>query len=224
MWSLEITKENLDNQRNAVQEERRSASTTSRTAGPFEAIDELAYDNFAYAHSVIGSMDDLNAASVEDVASFFKTYYAPNNAVLAIVGDVKTGRGAREGPQVLRVDPVAAPAAAGGLHRAAAERRKAAAIDDPLARAAAHRHRLHDAAGAAPDDDALRCWRRSSASGRSSRFYENLVRQQALTSGVPRVVDRQRRGPGLFRVGATALPGKSIGRPREGRSTPRSKR
>ena len=34
-------------------------------------------------------MDDLSAASVEDVASFFKTYYAPNNAVLAIVGDVK---------------------------------------------------------------------------------------------------------------------------------------
>ena len=52
--------------------------------------DELAYDNAAYEHSVIGSMTDLNAATVEDVAAFFKTYYAPNNAVVAIVGDVET--------------------------------------------------------------------------------------------------------------------------------------
>ena len=51
---------------------------------------ELLYDNFAYKHSVIGSMDDLNAATVEDVASFFKMYYAPNNAVLTLVGDFKT--------------------------------------------------------------------------------------------------------------------------------------
>ena len=51
---------------------------------------ELIYDNFAYKHSVIGSMEDLNAATVEDVAEFFKMYYAPNNAVLVLVGDFKT--------------------------------------------------------------------------------------------------------------------------------------
>src|ERR687891_2440245 len=89
MRSLEITKENLDNQRNAVQEERRLGVDNQPYGKTFEAIDELAYDNFAYEHSVIGSMDDLNAASVDDVGAFFKTYYAPNNAVLAIVGDVK---------------------------------------------------------------------------------------------------------------------------------------
>ena len=50
----------------------------------------LLYDNFAYKHTTIGSMEDLNAASVEDVASFFKMYYAPNNAVLTLVGDFKT--------------------------------------------------------------------------------------------------------------------------------------
>ena len=53
-------------------------------------VDDLAYENFAYEHSVIGSMADLNAASVDDVKAFFKTYYAPNNAVLAIVGDIDT--------------------------------------------------------------------------------------------------------------------------------------
>ena len=88
MRSLEITKANLDNQRNAVQEERRQGLDNQPYGRSFELIDELAYDNPAYEHSVIGSMADLNAASVEDVASFFKTYYAPNNAVLAIVGDI----------------------------------------------------------------------------------------------------------------------------------------
>src|SRR6185436_4202641 len=90
MRSLAITKENLDNQRNAVQEERRLGVDNEPSGKSDELIDEIAYDNEAYKHSVIGSMADLNAASVEDVASFFKTYYAPNNAVIAIVGDVDT--------------------------------------------------------------------------------------------------------------------------------------
>ena len=90
MWSLDITKDNLDNQRNAVQEERRLGVDNRPYGKTFEAIDELAYKNFAYAHSVIGSMADLNAADVSDVRAFFKTYYAPNNAVLSVVGDVKT--------------------------------------------------------------------------------------------------------------------------------------
>jgi predicted Zn-dependent peptidase len=71
-----------------VQEERRQGLDNQPYGRSEELIDELAYDNPAYKHSVIGSMVDLNAASVEDVASFFKTYYAPNNAVLAIVGDI----------------------------------------------------------------------------------------------------------------------------------------
>ena len=59
MWSLEITKENLDNQRNAVQEERRLGLDNQPYGKTFELIDELAYENPAYEHSVIGSMADL---------------------------------------------------------------------------------------------------------------------------------------------------------------------
>ena len=88
MKSLAITKENLDNQRNAVQEERRLRLDNQPYGKSQERFNEMAYDNFAYKHSVIGSMEDLNAATVDDVASFFKTYYAPNNAVLALVGDL----------------------------------------------------------------------------------------------------------------------------------------
>src|SRR4029079_13825245 len=90
MKSLDITKANLDNQRNAVQEERRLGLDNQPYGKTYEAIGEQAYDNPAYKHSVIGSMEDLNAASVDDVATFFKTYYAPNIAVLTIVGDVDT--------------------------------------------------------------------------------------------------------------------------------------
>src|SRR3954452_5349366 len=90
MKSLDINKDNLNNQRGAVQEERRLRVDNQPYGATFERIGEQAYDNPAYKHSVIGSMDDLNAASVDDVATFFKTYYAPNNAVLSIVGDFDT--------------------------------------------------------------------------------------------------------------------------------------
>ncbi|HKR02446.1 MAG TPA: pitrilysin family protein, partial [Pyrinomonadaceae bacterium] len=87
MKSLVISKDNLDNQRNAVQEERRQGVDNQPYGKSSEVQQELLYDNFAYKHTTIGSMEDLNAASVEDVASFFKMYYAPNNAVLTLVGD-----------------------------------------------------------------------------------------------------------------------------------------
>src|ERR671939_635247 len=90
MRSLAITKANLDNQRNAVQEERRLGVDNQPYGKSGEIMQQTLYDNFAYKHTTIGSMEDLNAASVEDVAAFFKMYYAPNNAVLTIVGDFKT--------------------------------------------------------------------------------------------------------------------------------------
>src|SRR6266508_2647664 len=71
MRSLAITRDNLDNQRNAVQEERRLRVDNQPYGKTGEIQQELLYDNFAYKHSVIGSMEDLNDASVEDVAQFF---------------------------------------------------------------------------------------------------------------------------------------------------------
>jgi len=87
MRSLAITKENLDNQRKAVQEERRQY-VDNQAYGKSEEEQQLQiYDSFAYHRTIYGSMEDLDAATVDDVAAFFKTYYAPNNAVLTIVGD-----------------------------------------------------------------------------------------------------------------------------------------
>src|SRR5579884_2733792 len=88
MRSLFVNQTNLDNQRNAVQEERRLGIDNQPYGKAYVDIDNISYDNFAYKHSTIGSMRDLDAATVEDVRDFFRMYYAPNNAVLSLVGDV----------------------------------------------------------------------------------------------------------------------------------------
>ncbi|MFL6227840.1 MAG: M16 family metallopeptidase [Pyrinomonadaceae bacterium] len=87
MRSLKVTQENLDNQRHAVQEEKRLTYDNRPYSNGFLRLNELVFQNPANAHSTIGSMEDLDDASVEDVREFFRIYYAPNNAVLSIVGD-----------------------------------------------------------------------------------------------------------------------------------------
>jgi zinc protease len=89
MRALVLTQEKLDNQREAVKEEKRLRVDNQPYAPSFETADALAYDAFAYKHPVIGSMDDLSAASLEDARRFYETYYAPGNALLAITGDVE---------------------------------------------------------------------------------------------------------------------------------------
>ncbi len=90
MRSLSITDSNFTNQREAVKEERRlRVDNQPYTSSIFEGIYALADSAtcFPYAHSIIGSMDDLNAAKTADVKTFFDLYYAPNNATLTVVGD-----------------------------------------------------------------------------------------------------------------------------------------
>ncbi|MCC6824812.1 MAG: insulinase family protein [Acidobacteria bacterium] len=91
MRSLAVTQENLDNQREAVKEEKRLRYDNQPYGQIFDLISEMIYQNFANAHSTIGSMEHLDAASVEDVREFFRIYYAPNNAVVAISGAFDEG-------------------------------------------------------------------------------------------------------------------------------------
>lgn len=86
MRSLAVTQENLDNQRETVKEEKRLHYENQPYGEVFDLINSMIYRNFANAHSTIGSMEDIDAATVEDVREFFRVYYAPNNAVLAISG------------------------------------------------------------------------------------------------------------------------------------------
>lgn len=94
MRSLAVTQENLDNQREAVKEEKRLRYDNQPYGQIFDLISSMIYKNNANSHSTIGSMEHLDAASVEDVQEFFRIYYAPNNAVLVLSGafDPKTAR------------------------------------------------------------------------------------------------------------------------------------
>jgi len=84
-----LTKQKLDNQREVVKNERRQSFDNQPYGSWLEKALAYVYpESHPYHHSVIGSMTDLTNASVEDVTSFFKTYYAPNNAVLVIAGDL----------------------------------------------------------------------------------------------------------------------------------------
>ncbi len=88
-WLLPaMTQEKLDNQRDVVKNERRWRVDNQPYGDWDERIQALVYPpDHPYHHSVIGSMEDLDAASLEDVEQFFRTYYAPNNAVLTLCGD-----------------------------------------------------------------------------------------------------------------------------------------
>ena len=86
MRSLAVTQENLDNQREAVKEEKRLRYDNQPYGQIFDLINEMIYKNFANAHSTIGSMEHLDDATVEDVQEFFRIFYAPNNAVLVLSG------------------------------------------------------------------------------------------------------------------------------------------
>src|ERR1700689_2227908 len=91
MRSLAIPAENLKNQQEAVKQERRLRfDNEAYNTSIIEKWPALVFGNFQSSHSLIGSFEDLEAASVDDVSKFFKTYYAPNNAVLVIAGDFET--------------------------------------------------------------------------------------------------------------------------------------
>lgn len=85
--------ESMENQRDVVKNERRQRYDNVPYGTAFEKLTALAYpEGHPYHHTPIGSMADLDAATLEDAREFFRTYYAPNNAVLSVVGDIDPGQ------------------------------------------------------------------------------------------------------------------------------------
>jgi predicted Zn-dependent peptidase len=206
MRSLAVTKDNLDNERNNVQEERRQRVDNQPYGKSGEIQQELLYDNFAYKHSVIGSMEDLNAASVDDVKEFFRIYYAPNNAVLVLVGDFKTSdalarvrkyfEGIPRQPSPPPVD-MTEPGPKG-------ERRET--VKDPLARATRVAIAYKTVPGNTADFYALQVLSAALQGGQSSRLYQKLVRDKEMVTTVGGF-NAENRGPGAFYTTATLRPG-----------------
>ena len=84
-----MTQQKLDTQRDVVQNERRWSVDNQPYGTWWERLPALAFpEDHPFHHSLIGSMSDLDAASLDDIAAFFSTYYTPDNAVLSIAGDI----------------------------------------------------------------------------------------------------------------------------------------
>jgi zinc protease len=209
MKALALTKENLANQLEAVKEERRLRVDNQPYGRTSEVLDEMAFENFANKHSVIGSMADLDTASLEDFTSFYKTYYAPNNAVLAISGDVDPAATIAKVRKYFAAIASGAPPPKLDTAEPPQTSERRTTIDDPLARLVLIDAGYHIPGGLSPDMDALNALASILGTGRSSRMYDSLVRRQQLAVQIYTGASGS-KGPTLFYLEAIAAPGKPV--------------
>jgi zinc protease len=205
MRSLAVTKDNLNNERNNVQEERRLRVDNQPYGKSGEIQQELIYDNFAYKHSVIGSMEDLNAASVEDVKDFFRIYYAPNNAVLVLVGDFKTNDALARVRKYFESIPRQPDPPAVDMTEPEPRAERRTSLKDQLARATQVAIAYRTVPGNTPDFFALQVLSAALQGGQSSRLYQKLVREKEWVTTVGGF-SAENRGPGAFYITATLRP------------------
>src|ERR1700734_3946786 len=209
MRSLAVNQANLDNQRNAVQEERRLGVDNQPYGETSEVLQDLIYDNFANKHSVIGSMQDLNAATVKDVQEFFRIYYAPNNAVLTLVGDFEPADALAKIKQYFGAIPSqpAPPTPDLAEPKQTGERRKT--IEDPFAQVPRIDIAFKIPAGNTPDEYAMDVLSTALGEGQSSRLYQSLVKEKELAVNVFCYIE-EHKGPSTFNVVVLARPGKDL--------------
>jgi zinc protease len=209
MRSLAITKENLDSQRKVVKEERRQGLDSQPYGQTPERVDDLVYDNFPYKHSVIGSMADLDAATVEDVQQFFKTYYAPNNAVLALAGDLDTKEALGKVKKYFGGIPRQPAPKPADLNEPEKTGERRARMEDRLATATRIEIAWRIPEITSADTRALVVAASVLGGGDSSRLQQRLVKENQLAALVGCVVDG-RAGPSTLRVVVFLKPGKTV--------------
>jgi predicted Zn-dependent peptidase len=209
MRSPSITQANFDNQRLTVQEERRQSYDNRPYGRTYETVIDTAYDNFAYKHSTIGSMDDLNAATVEDAAKFFRAYYAPNNAVLSLAGDFKTDAALALIKKYFEDIPAQPPPPVPDVGEPGQNAERRRTIEDAFAQAPRIDIVYKIPPGNTADWYALAMLGQVLSSGVSSRLYQMLVKEKELALGVSAGPD-ERRGPSLFWFTINARPGTDL--------------
>ncbi len=200
-----VTQEKLDEQRAVVQNEKRQYENE-----PYAVAEELITTacfpkGHPYSWTVIGSMEDLDAASLSDVHEWFKTYYGPNNAVLVIAGDITPEVALEKVKKYFGEIPPGPPIAKhetwiakrSGTHRQTAQDRVPQArlyrvwnIPQWGSLEAVHLDLVSDVL----------------ASGKTSRLYKRLVYEDQIATDVSAFVDL-REIAGLFQIVATAKPG-----------------
>jgi zinc protease len=205
-----IKQAKLDEQRGVVQNEKRQYENQ-----PYALSEELIQTacfpkEHPYSWTVIGSIKDLNDASLPDVHEWFKTYYGPNNAVLAIAGDITAQTALDKIKQFFEDIPPGPPiskhqfwiAKRTGTHRQTAQ--------DRVPQARVYRTWNIPQWGSA-DGDYLDLVGDVLSSGKTSRFYKRLVYDEQIATDVSASVDLMEIA-GLFQIVATAKPGAELDR------------
>jgi zinc protease len=214
MRSLKVTQENLDNQRHAVQEEKRLRYDNQPYVNAFLRINELIFKNPANAHSTIGSMEDLDAATIEDVRQFFRIYYAPNNAVLTIVGDFESQEAiaqVRKYFEAIPSQPQPPPVDVSEPEEVAQTQE---IYNDALAPAPAFVLGWKIPPRRTPDFYALSLAADLIFEGDSSRLYQKLVKGDESVVSIQGGID-ERRGPSALYIFALPKPGEEVAAIRE---------
>ncbi len=197
MARLKVTKENFEREREVVKEERRMRIDNAPYGNGFLMLDTLHTDYKPYRHTVIGTMDDLNAATVQDVIDFYQQYYVPNNATIVLAGDITVAQAKKFAQEYFadiktgqRVASLPEPPA---VPRTDGERRQV--LEDKLASVplvfSAYNVPAHD------DNDiyALQLLGAVLGQGESSRIFQRLVKQEkAATFAGAGLASRARGG------------------------------
>jgi predicted Zn-dependent peptidase len=194
-----LDEESMENQRDVVKNERRQRYDNVPYGTAFERLTAMVYpDGHPYHHTPIGSMADLDAATLADARAFFRANYAPNNAVLAVVGDIDPEQTLAWVDKYFGSIPASdtkAPAPDGSLPDTMGAEARELLTEDVPARALMAAYRM-------PEDGTRACDAADVAltilgAGMSSRLYNRLVRRDRSAIGV---------GFGLMRLaGAPSL-------------------
>src|SRR5262247_266843 len=182
MRSLDISEENLKNQQNVVSEEVR-VNVLNQPYQFFEWISlwENAFTNWNNSHNGYGELSEINAATIEDVRSFFKTFYAPNNAVLTVVGDVDVNEVKKMVEKHFAGIPSQPAPARADLTEPAQTKEKRVSQTDKLANLPALAIGYHIPPQNSPDFPAMALLVQILQGGDSSRWYQRLVKEKELT-------------------------------------------
>lgn len=209
MRTLAVTQENLDNQRSAVQEEKRLRYDNQPYGQVFDLLSSMIYKNFANAHSTIGSMEDLEAATVEDVQEFFRVYYAPNNAVLVVSGSFDPAEAKSLIEKYFATIPSQPKPPALDVGEPSEIAVKAQTYEDKLAPFPAFIDGWKVPPRQTPEFHALYLAGKLLYDGESSRLYQKLVKGDESVIQIFGFTD-ERRGPSSVIIGAIPKPGEDV--------------
>lgn len=185
MRGLDIGADNLKNQQEVVKNEVK-VNVLNQPYGGFPWIDlpMAANQNWYNAHNFYGDLAHLDAATLDDVRSFFRTFYSPNNAVLVVTGDFETDPTKAWIEKYFAGIPATKLPAAADLREPRQEKEKRTGRTDPLANRPALGIAYHLPERLTPEWYAFGLIDRALAQGGDSILYDELVRKSGLTGGV----------------------------------------